>query len=65
MEHPDITRTIRTGYPQGEPNYPHCPVCGSECEEIYFNEDREICGCDECIRTKSAWFVRACFKEEY
>ena len=65
MEHPDITRTIATGYPQGEPNYPHCPVCGSECEEIYFNEDKEIFGCDECVRTKSAWFVRECFKEEY
>ena len=61
MEHPDITRTIETGYPHGEPNYPHCPVCGSECEEIYFNEDKEIFGCDECVRTKSAWFVRECF----
>ena len=61
MEHPDITRTLATGYPHGEPNYPHCPLCGSECDEIYFNEDGDIVGCDECISTKSAWFVDECF----
>ena len=61
MEHPDIENTIRTGYPHGEPNYPHCPICGSECEEIYMNEDGDIFACDECLKTKSAWFVEECF----
>lgn len=61
MDHPEIENAIRTGYPHGEPNYPHCPVCGSECDEIYLDVDNEICGCDECIRTRSAWFVDECF----
>lgn len=61
MEHPDIARTIATGYPQGEPNYPHCPRCGAECDEIYFDEDGDIVGCDECVTSKSAWFVDECF----
>lgn len=61
MEHPEITKTLLTGYPHGEPNYPHCPVCGRECDEIYFDDNDEICGCDECISTKSAWFVDECF----
>ena len=64
MNHPDVENAIRTGYPHGEPDYPHCPVCGSECDEIYFNEDGDIVGCDECIKSKSAWFVDECFKEE-
>lgn len=64
MDHPEIENALRTGYPHGEPDYPHCPVCGSECDEIYFNEDHEIVGCDECLHTKSAWFVDECFKED-
>lgn len=61
MNHPDVERTIRTGYPQGEPNYPHCPVCGSECEEIYTDREGIIFACDECLYTKSAWEVEECF----
>lgn len=61
MQHPDITRTIATGYPQGNPKYPHCPVCGDECEEIYFDRYGAICGCDECIKSRSAWDVEDCF----
>ena len=64
MEHPEITNALRTGYPHGEPNYPHCPVCGCECDEIYMNEDHEIFACNECLHTASAWFVDECFKEE-
>lgn len=61
MNHPEITNCIRTGYPHGEPAYPHCPVCGSECEEIVFDQYGTICGCDECIKAKSAWEVEECF----
>lgn len=61
MDHPQIANALKTGYPHGEPNYPHCPICGNECDEIYMNEDGEIFACDECLRTKSAWFVDECF----
>lgn len=61
MEHPDITNANRTGYPHGEPKYPHCPVCGAECEEIYMDEDGDIFACDECVKRKSAWETEACF----
>ena len=61
MQHPDITRTIATGYPHGEPEYPHCPVCGEEAEEIYFDRYGAICGCDSCIKIRSAWEVEDCF----
>ena len=61
MEHPDITRCNRTGYPHGEPTYPHCPVCGSECDTIYRDEDGFIFACDECVKTENAWETEACF----
>ena len=61
MEHPAITKAIQTGYPHGEPSYPHCPECGCECDEIYLNECGDIVGCDECISSKSAWHVEECF----
>lgn len=64
MNHPDIENTIRTGYPHGEPEYPVCPVCGYECDEIYMDMDEEIFGCSECIKKKSAWECKECFKEE-
>ena len=52
-DHPVIRNMELTGYPDGkEPEYPHCPVCGEECSEIYRN-DLEIVGCDECIDTRS------------
>ena len=61
MDHPLVANALRTGYPHGEPTYPHCPVCGSECEEIYFDQYGTICGCDECTQKKSAWEVEECF----
>ena len=61
MNHPEIENAIRTGYPHGDPIYPHCPECGCECDEIYFNECGDIVGCDECISSKSAWHVDECF----
>lgn len=33
---------------------PVCPVCGEECEEYYFDNDGNICGCDVCITMKNA-----------
>lgn len=59
--HPEIENALRTGYPHGEPNYPHCPVCGEECEEIHFDRYGAISGCDGCTKTRSAWEVEDCF----
>ena len=40
---------------------PVCPVCGRECEKVFFDSDYDIIGCDECISEKSAYEVEACF----
>lgn len=37
-----------------EPEYPECPVCGSECEDIYYSTDGDIVGCDDCIKKVDA-----------
>lgn len=34
-DHPVIRNLEATGYPDGkEPDYPHCPFCGEECETM-------------------------------
>ena len=38
-----------------EQSMPVCPVCGEECEEFYFDNDGDICGCDNCISVKNAY----------
>ena len=32
-----------------------CPVCGSECNLYYKNEDHEIVGCENCVHEIDAW----------
>ena len=65
MDHPGVRNCELTGYPDGkEPTYPHCPVCGSECDTVYRDKDRNIVGCDECISTADAWEVEDCFPEK-
>lgn len=54
-DHPDIERALATGYPKGTPTYPHCPVCGDECETIFKDKDGYIFGCDNCIKKVDAW----------
>ena len=34
---------------------PICPICGEECEDIYFDKAGDICGCDRCLTRKDAW----------
>lgn len=41
--------------------YPHCPVCGDECEKVYRNREGDIVGCDCCLDDSDAWGVRECF----
>ena len=62
-DHPVIRNMERTGYPYGkEPEYPHCPICGAECDTIYIrNEDYEVIGCSECLSSRDAWEVEECF----
>ena len=55
MDHPQIANALRTGYPHGEPNYPHCPICCKECEIIYWSKFGEAVGCDECLEEQDAW----------
>lgn len=57
MEHPVITRTMAEGYPHGEPNYPHCPVCEAETDTFYKDQYGDIVGCEECLHRVDAWQV--------
>lgn len=62
-----ISNLERTGYPNGEPpQYPVCPVCGEECNEVYTYTNNEIIGCDCCVNIRDAWECVECFpgKEE-
>lgn len=65
-DHPIIENCERTGYPDGkEPKYPHCPICGKECEFIYRSvRTLELFGCDVCVEAKDAWEESECFPEE-
>lgn len=63
-DHPVIRNLEATGYPDGkEPEYPHCPLCGEECETIYKDRYGAYVGCDVCIDTINAWDVSDCFPE--
>ena len=55
IEHPDITKALRTGYPYDEPECPCCPMCGAETDTFLKNEEGEIVGCEECIYRVDAW----------
>lgn len=56
LEHPEITRAERTGYPDGrEDTEPKCPICGAEPYNLYRNKQREIVGCDECLEIVYPW----------
>lgn len=61
MDHPDIANALRTGYPNGEPETPTCPVCGKECEDVYLDSNHVIFGCDRCVKVRSAWDHDECF----
>ena len=64
-DHPVIRNMERTGHPDGkEPTYPHCPVCGEECDTIYKDKEHDIVGCDNCVSTADAWEVPDCFPEK-
>lgn len=65
MDHPVIRNMERTGHPDGrEPEQPHCPICGEECETIYQNRLGNYAGCDVCTKIWDAWYVPDCFPED-
>lgn len=37
---------------------PECPRCGEQCEIYYFNENRAITGCENCIGDTEAFYSR-------
>ncbi len=60
LEHPAITAVLRDGLPESVP--PHCPICGAECDTIYYNEiTGDIIACPECKGKKDAWECPDCF----
>ncbi|MEG2286071.1 MAG: hypothetical protein RSB90_10955 [Eubacterium sp.] len=56
-----ITRNLeQTGWPDAkEPQYPDCPMCGSQAEEFYKNKEGEIIGCSDCVEQLSWEYVDA------
>lgn len=40
------------GPPEPDPVY--CPVCDTECSEIYFDQSGNVVGCDYCVSKKDA-----------
>ena len=36
---------------------PICPICGEECEEIFYDKNHEVCGCENCVTSRDAWEV--------
>ena len=34
---------------------PICPICGEECEEIFFDKAGDVCGCENCVTSRDAW----------
>lgn len=55
-DHPIVQNCERTGYPDSKGAiWPHCPVCGEECETLYKDRFGAIVGCDVCIEELDAW----------
>lgn len=49
---PCFRETWLDGPPEPKPVY--CPVCESECSEIFFGQTGDVVGCDECISKQDA-----------
>lgn len=60
LEHPSVSNALRTGYPSLA-EYPHCPVCGEDCDTVYRDKWGNIAGCGECLSEADAWEVNECF----
>lgn len=49
---PWIRDAMLNGPPEPDPVY--CPVCDTECSEIYFDKGGNVVGCDYCISRQDA-----------
>lgn len=49
---PWIRDAEMNGMPSPDPVI--CPVCGSECEEIYEDKDGDAFGCEHCVKCLDA-----------
>lgn len=45
-------------------DYPHCSICGEECDTIFRDRNREVLGCENCIDKIDAWDCEECFPEK-
>lgn len=55
---PTIRNCEETGYPdRREDKEPTCPICGGGCDTIYKNNEGDIVGCNDCIKSVEAWEV--------
>ena len=63
-DHPAIQNALATGFSDGVRYWPHCPVCGEECDTLYIDRYGEVFGCEECVETRDAWETHACFADE-
>lgn len=41
---------------------PTCPVCGEECYTIYYDRDKSVVGCENCVDTKRACEEPSCYE---
>jgi len=44
---------------------PKCRRCGCECKRAYFDAEHRFIGCDKCIYSLDARYVKECKGVEY
>lgn len=53
---PIVESLDKTGLPPwNDGKVPVCPVCGNECDTLYYNNNGDVVGCDECVTAYDAW----------
>lgn len=52
-------------FEEQEEQTPVCPICGRECDYVYYDRDGEIIGCDCCIERKDAFECEECFTDPF
>ena len=67
MEHVPDAPWIRdaelNGYPADDPV--HCPICGEECDTLFFDRNDDVFGCERCISRRDAYDWAEEQKEAY
>ena len=56
VDHPIVESLDKTGLPPWDDGKaPTCPVCGEECDTLYYSKDGDVVGCNECLTAYDAW----------